>query len=514
MNKKEVDLEDLLLSLSPLERTILPLLHLSSVDKISEQGKLDMISLNRAFQFLGNKNLIKLSKEKRKFVKIDTNGILYLKKGLPERRLLSLLFDIKKIGLGDAKKRSGLSDNEFAIALGVLKEKKFVEVITGSINLKVSKEEATKKFPEEKFLESLPLELEKLNEKEKNIFQKLKTRKDLVRIDEISKISFEITELGKKVIDELPKFKKELIEQLSSDMIKKGTWRGKVFRKYDIKSRAPEIYGGKRHFVNQAIDYARKIWIEMGFKEMTGTLAQVSFWNFDALFTAQDHPVREMHDTFYVQELKGKLPDKKIVKAVKGAHEKGVHGSKGWKYEWKEDEAKKIILRTHTTCLSAKTLAILGKLKDKKNKRGKFFAVGKCFRNETLDWSHGFEFYQTEGIVLDKNANFRHLLGYLQEFYKKMGFNKIRFAPAYFPYTEPSMEITVWHPEKKVWLELGGAGIFRPEVTIPLLGEFIPVLAWGPGFDRAIMDYYQIKDLREMYKNDINQLRKIKFWLK
>jgi len=140
--------------------------------------------------------------------------------------------------------------------------------------------------------------------------------------------------------------------------------------------------------------------------------------------------------------------------------------------------------------------------------------LGKCFRNETVDWSHGFEFNQTEGIVIDKNANFCHLFGYLKQFFKKMGFEKIRMRPAYFPYTEPSVEIDVWNPEKQKWLELGGAGIFRPEVVIPLLGKNIPVLAWGPGFDRILMDYYEIKDLRELYKNDITKLRKMRFWVK
>ncbi|MCK4553276.1 phenylalanine--tRNA ligase subunit alpha, partial [Candidatus Pacearchaeota archaeon] len=236
---------------------------------------------------------------------------------------------------------------------------------------------------------------------------------------------------------------------------------------------------------------------------------QSSFWNFDVLFTAQDHPVREMQDTFFIDK-KLELPDKKLVEAVKKSHEQGVEGSKGWNYSWGEEEAKKSVLRTHTTCLSAQTLA---KLK-KENLPAKFFAIGKCFRNETIDWSHGFEFNQTEGIVVDKNANFRHLLGYLKQFFGKMGFKKVRFRPAYFPYTEPSMEIDVWHPEKKVWLELGGAGIFRPEVTIPLLGEHIPVLAWGPGFDRTLMDYYEIKDLRKLYKNDLTKLRKMKFWMK
>ncbi len=249
----------------------------------------------------------------------------------------------------------------------------------------------------------------------------------------------------------------------------------------------------------------------MGFKEMEGNLLQSSFWNFDALFTAQDHPVREMQDTFFLsKKYERELPDKKIIKAVKESHEKGVDRSKGWQYNWSEKEAKRIILRTHTTCLSSQTLAKL----DKKDIPAKFFAIGKCFRNETVDWSHGFEFNQTEGIVVSPGLNFRHLLGYLKEFFNKMGFEKIRFRPSYFPYTEPSVEIDVWHPEKKIWLELGGAGIFRPEVTIPLLGEKITVLAWGPGFDRMIMDYYEIKDLRETYKNDLTKLRKMKSWMK
>ena len=216
-----------------------------------------------------------------------------------------------------------------------------------------------------------------------------------------------------------------------------------------------------------------------------------------------------MQDTFFLDS-EGKLPDKKLVNNVKKSHESGCYGSKGWQYQWNENEAKKMVLRTHTTCLSAQTLSKINL--DSLPK--KFFALGKCFRNETVDWNHGFEFNQTEGIVVDKNVNFRHLLGYLKEFFEKMGFSKIRFRPAYFPYTEPSVEIDVFHLEKKQWIELGGAGIFRPEVVVPLIGEFIPVLAWGPGFDRILVDYYGIKDLRELYENDLAQLRKIKIWKK
>ena len=122
--------------------------------------------------------------------------------------------------------------------------------------------------------------------------------------------------------------------------------------------------------------------------------------------------------------------------------------------------------------------------------------------------------HQAEGIVIDENANMRHLIGYLKEFFRKMGFDKVRARPAYFPYTEPSMEIDVFHPVHKKWVELGGSGIFRPEVTVPLIGKDIPVLAWGLGVSRIIPDYYGITDIRDLFRNDLKQLREIKAWLK
>jgi phenylalanyl-tRNA synthetase alpha chain len=509
---KEKEIEDVIFKLSPLEREILPFLELRDALKISSQAKLNLTSVKRALSFLENKKLITTSLKKDKVVKLDDNGIIYLKNHLPERRLLNALVKSKPISFKDIQKQANLSKNELTIALGVLKKKALINVTIGKISFKGSKEQASKMMLEEKFLEQLPLKLNNLTQEQKLSFNNLKSRKQIIRIDEVTQLTLDITELGQKILNMLPKIKKlDLIEELTPEIIKKCSWRGKKFRKYDITSKAPDIYGGKRHFTNQAIDYAKCIWLDLGFEEMQGNMIQSAFWNFDALFTAQDHSVREMHDTFYIKNKRADLPDKKLVNAVKKAHEQGIQGSKGWQYSWQENESRKVILRTHTTCLSAKTLA---KLKDSKNKQGKFFALGKCFRNETLDWSHGFEFNQTEGIVIDKQANFRHLLGYLKEFYNKMGLTKIRFAPAYFPYTEPSVEISAWHEKRKVWLELGGAGIFRPEVVIPLLGEYIPVLAWGPGFDRTILDYYDIKDLRELYENDINKLRKIKFWMK
>jgi len=504
-----MDNKKLIESLSPNERKILPHLEENQIDNICKKSNLDKTSVIRALEYLQNKKIIKLFFKKKKIIEIGVNGALYRKKGLPERRLLNFLNEKRILHFKDAQKQVGLSNDEFKASLGVLKKKAMVEIKNNKIILNVNREEISKKSLEELFLEILPIKYDSLSPEQLYSLKSLQNRKDIIQIKEEKIINIEITDLGKKIINSGIK-SQDLIEQITSNMLRKESlWKGKKFRRYDVTSNVPAINGGKRHFVNQSIDYARKIWTEMGFKEMTGNMVQSSFWNFDALFTAQDHPVREMQDTFFIDK-KAELPNKKIVKAVKKCHEKGVAGSKGWRYNWNEEEAKKLVLRTHTTCLSARKLAEL----KKEELPAKFFALGKVFRNETLDWSHGFEFYQTEGIVIDENANFKHLLGYLKQFFGKMGFDKVRFRPAYFPYTEPSVEIDVWHSEKKVWIELAGAGIFRPELTIPLLGKHIPVLAWGLGFDRIITDYYGIKDLRELYKNNLTQLRNIKFWVK
>ncbi len=509
-----MEIENVVASLHPLERRVLPFLgKIDTLKDLIKETKLKEVEITRALQWLENKKIVTLKEDIREIIQLDKNGIEYLKKGLPEKRMLETIKS-REMGLDEARKKSGLNKDEFNVALGVL-QKKAAVFITKRNGLKIKILDNGKKLLEGGFLEGVflergfPLQAGELTPEERFSYRELKKRKNIIKTVIIKSKTARLTELGQEILKK-GIMSGEFIDRLTPEMLKTGQWRRKKFRSYDVAINVPKIFGGKRHFVNQAVDYAKKIWIELGFEEMVGDLVVSGFWNFDALFTAQDHPVREMQDTFYIAK-EGKLPEKKLVNKVKKAHESGVHGSRGWQYSWNEKEAKRLLLRTHTTCLSAQTLYMLSKIKEK---RGKFFAVGRCFRNETVDWSHGFEFNQTEGIVVDKNVNFRHLLGYLKEFFMKMGFEKIRFAPAYFPYTEPSVEISAWNRERGVWLELGGAGIFRPELVVPLIGEFIPVLAWGPGFDRMIMNYYQIKDLRDMYRNDLTKLRKMKFWIK
>jgi len=264
---------------------------------------------------------------------------------------------------------------------------------------------------------------------------------------------------------------------------------------FDINVPGPDASLGKNHPITTITKKIKTIMTELGFEEMQGSIVESSFWNFDALFQPQDHPARELADTFYLDR-KSPLPkDKKLVDRVKKAHEEG------WKYKWDTEEAQKSVLRTHTTCLSARNLAAL---KDKKPR--KFFAIGRVFRNEATDYSHLAEFHQVEGIIAWEGAKFTDLLGTLKLFYSKLGFEKIRFRPSYFPYTEPSLEIEVYFEEKKQWLELGGAGIFRPEVSIPLAGVY-PVLAWGLSLERPLMLALELDDIRTFYKNELDFLK-------
>lgn len=511
-----MELKNLIAKLHPLERKVLTALKketgLSGIIKATGLQEVEVI---RALQWLENKDVLKLESKTEQVIILGNNGQKYLREGLPEKRfLLNLTEQFQDVT--SIIKKAKLGEEEMRACIGLLKQKKAIELRKEKeLQVKIlpeGKKIIKEGIPEENFLhQHFPLNIVNLSADKKPIYEQLMRRADIICSQQQKSITFQLKELGKQLVKQ--DFSGEVINRLTPEMLKTGSWKKKQFRAYDVEINVPAIYGGKKHFVTQAAEYAKNIWIEMGFKEMSGALVQTSFWNFDALFTAQDHPVRELQDTFYLggNAEKGSLPDKQIVQKVKESHETGGKtGSTGWQYPWNPEEAKKNVLRTHTTVLSAQTLAGL----KEKDLPAKFFALGKCFRNEALDWNHLFEFNQTEGIVVDENANFCHLLGYLKEFFKKMGFPQARFRPAYFPYTEPSVEIDVWHSLHKKWMELGGAGMFRPEVVIPLLGKDIPVLAWGPGFDRIILDYYEITDIRDLYKNDLKQLREIKMWMK
>jgi phenylalanyl-tRNA synthetase alpha chain len=284
---------------------------------------------------------------------------------------------------------------------------------------------------------------------------------------------------------------------LTRDQIISGAWKTANLRKYDVTKLPKKAWPGKIHPYQRIIGEMREILLEMGFEELYGGIVQQSFWNFDALFQPQDHPAREMQDTFYLGET---LPLPKGYEKVKAMHISGGDtSSTGWGGSWKEEKAEQCVLRTHTTSLSIQYLA------RHPNPPVKAFAVGRVYRRETIDTTHLAEFEQLEGIVMDENVTFGNLLGILREFYNRMGFESVRFKPSFYPYTEPSLDAEVY-VEGIGWIEMGGAGVFREEVTAPL-GIKYPVLAWGLGVSRIAMLRLGLKDLRLLHKSDVAFLR-------
>jgi len=506
-----MDLKSLIAKLHPLERAVIPILKIETeLAAIMKATGLQEVEVMRALQWLENKEILKIHSQSKRVILLDENGVKYKRKGLPEKKFLAVLTD-SFISLSEIAKKAKLDTEELNACIGLLKRK-------NTIDIKKEKELMVKRGPlgskilkegtlEEKFLtKQFPIDAETIIDVDKLALEELQRRKGFVRIEEQKKVTIELLPLGKQLLKE--KIEQDVVNRLTKEMLKTGSWKQKKFRAYDVEINVPKKYPGRKHFDNEALAYIKRIWLDMGFQEMTGNYVQSAFWDLDALFVPQDHPAREMQDTFYV-EGKAKLP--KIWEKIKEVHENGGDtGSTGWGYKFSKEETEQLLLRTHTTVLSAQTLTTL----KKEDLPAKFFAVGKVFRNEALDWKHLFEFYQVDGIVVDPNANLKNLKGYLTQFYKKMGYPKVRMRPAHFPYTEPSAEVEVLHPIKKQWIELGGAGIFRPEVTKPLLGFECPVAAWGIGIDRSLMDQCAIKDIRELHKNDLKQLREFKMFLK
>lgn len=523
-------------SLHPLERKVLPYLsHYENFLTLVNETGLQEVEVMRALQWLQNKEVIEVKETKKEVVKLERNGALYREQGLPERRFLQVLTPQWK-SISDVLREAGVKEQEKDICLGILRRKSAIELKREGKDLFVKLLEPGLRFLQSKSLEeqflhtSFPRALSTLHPEERFALDELKKRKEIISVEEEKERIITITALGKAMLAH-GLGSSDSIERVTPQILREGSWRKKEFRRYDLQAKVAYVPFGRRHLVPEASAYVKRIWLDMGFVEMEGPLVQTSFWNFDALFTAQDHPVRELQDTYFVQNPShGKLPEEYAVRAeqsteqhttnlheqkqltlhVQKTHEDGWKtGSTGWQYQWNKEEARKNVLRTHTTCLSVRTIAQL----KESELPAKFFAVGRVFRNETLDATHLFEFTQVEGIVIDPHANFRNLIGYLKEFFKKMGFSDARIRPAYFPYTEPSAEVDVYDPKKKKWIELGGAGIFRPEVVTPLLGKFVPVLAWGLGLERILVDYYKITDLREIYKNDLKQLRELRAWM-
>uniref|UniRef100_A0A8C6NJW2 Phenylalanine--tRNA ligase alpha subunit n=1 Tax=Nothobranchius furzeri TaxID=105023 RepID=A0A8C6NJW2_NOTFU len=333
-----------------------------------------------------------------------------------------------------------------------------------------------------------------LEEKEKNELKKRKLLSEVtVKSYWITKDSSFSTTVSKQETE------------LTPEMIATGSWKEKKFKPYNFEAMGVAPDCGHLHPLMKVRTQFRQIFLEMGFTEMpTNNFIESSFWNFDSLFQPQQHPARDQHDTFFLSEpeLAHQFPWD-YLERVKRVHSQGGYGSQGYKYDWKLEEAQKNILRTHTTAVSARMLYKLAQ--QETFSPVKYFSIDRVFRNETLDATHLAEFHQIEGVVADYGMTLGDLMGVLHQFFTKLGITKLRFKPAYNPYTEPSMEVFSYHEGLKRWVEVGNSGVFRPEMLLPMgLPEDVSVIAWGLSLERPTMIKYGINNIRELVGHKVN----------
>lgn len=304
-----------------------------------------------------------------------------------------------------------------------------------------------------------------------------------------------------------PEFSLELKKapaDLTSEMLQSGDWKNTKFKEYNFNALGAPIISGYQHPLLKVRHEFREIFLGMGFEEMpTNNFVESSFWNFDALFQPQQHPARDAHDTFFLSEpAEASYFPQDYLERVKEMHVNGGHDSIGWRYDWKLEETKKNILRTHTTAVSSR---MLYKLAQDGFQPKKYFSIDRVFRNEEPDATHLAEFHQVEGLVADYDLTLGNLMGVIKQFFARLGMTKLRFKPAYNPYTEPSMEIFSYHEGLGKWMEVGNSGMFRPEMLLPMgLPPNVRVLGWGLSLERPTMIKYGVNNIRDLVGSKVS----------
>jgi phenylalanyl-tRNA synthetase alpha chain len=306
------------------------------------------------------------------------------------------------------------------------------------------------------------------------------------------------------------------VSDITREMMLDGSWETATFKQFTLeRAEGREPAGGQLHPLLKVRQEFREIFLELGFQEMDTTAwVESSFWNFDTLFVPQNHPARDAQDTFFVSNPgASEAPDAKYLEDVKRIHEASYCTS------WSEKESARNVLRTHTTGVSSWVLRHLAQSSpmgpDGKRQftPGKYFSIDRVFRNEEMDKTHLCEFHQIEGFIVDRNLSLANMMHTLHQFFKRIGIEKLRFKPAFNPYTEPSMEIFGYHAGMKKWMEVGNSGMFRPEMLQPMgFDKDVTAIAWGLSLERPTMIKYGINNIHELFghKVDLKFIRRSK----
>jgi phenylalanyl-tRNA synthetase alpha chain len=480
----------------------------ASVEQLMAESGLSDAAVMRAALALQERKFLKIHEEKQTVVKLNEEGKFHAKRGLPERHLINALEELgKKAPIEKVVEKAGLEKHFVPIALGWVQKKGWAKLDTKTNTLQMM--EKPEEGEDERLLKLLSKKgqsaVKDLSPELQKTVQILKRRK-LLETEEKAKRIIELEEAGWEAVKKGIKVAAE-ITQLTPELIISGKWRKIKLQKYNIEAPVAKTWPGKKHPYLQFLDEVKEKLVTLGFKEMSGPTVETSFFNFDALYTPQDHPAREIFGIYFVKSPKyGSInAGKHVLENVKRTHENGWKtGSTGWRYRYSLKESRRLILRGHGTCLSARTL-----LSKDLEIPGRYFSIVRCYRPEVVDKTHLTEFNQVEGIVVDKDLTLRDLLGVLEKFAIEIaGADEVKFKPDYFPFTEPSVELSAYK-KGYGWIEFGGSGIFRPEVTLPL-GVDVPVIAWGLGIDRLFMMKAGIDDIRQIFTYDLDWIRRKK----
>jgi len=470
-------------------------------------GLSELVEVMNAASWLASKGLVRIGERIDRFLAAGPEAMDAAERGLPERRALTALAGTGMMTVADLGAAAGMGKNEVGVAMGLLRKRGWAEVRRAGdeVVLELTPEgdaaASAGPGPDELLVKDIVVAGDRglpLDGVDDRAYAPIKGRKAIVKVREEVRRTLHLTAQGREVLA-LGLVVREEVAQLTPQMLKTGRWRELELRPYDVGAYAPSVSGGRPHPVREVLERVRSVFKQMGFTEISGDFVESAFWDMDVLFTPQDHPARELQDTLYLSEPASLDVEAGLMDQVRHIHlDGGGTGSRGWGGSYSEDEARRALLRTHTTVLTIRHL------RDHPDPPVKVFSLGRCFRREAIDYSHLPEFHQIEGIVMEEGASFAMLVGVMREFYTRLGFEDIRVRPGYFPYTEPSMEVEVLFRGK--WLEMGGSGVFRPEVTAPF-GVKHPVLAWGQGLERIAMVMYGLDDIRQLYETDLGWLR-------
>lgn len=491
-----------------LEKRIVPV----GVNELAEEVNVAVHDIMRDLAELEMKEVVKLHRSTKYFIRLSELGVNYLSDGLPEQKMFLSLLDlnsrgVKRLSVEELLKTTNLSRDEFSAVLGILRRYNVISVSRNQVELLLDDDKVAmfNSYLNEltsllmRFKEGLSVDV--ISEELLSI-----RRRGFIDINEVKELKVELTNAAINALSNNLIVTKEVITALTSDLISSYGWMDVEFKEFDLSIDVPLVYPSRKHPYTEFLNYVREVVVSMGFEEMKGPHIEFEFWNFDVLYLPQYHPARSVNDVYFITHTIKSAPKaiNEILDSVKNIHERGdLAKSIGWGYRWDPKKALRLILRTHTTSVSMRTIYERGE--------GEYrcFSLDRVFRPDTPDPTHLMEFHQLEGIIVGKNVAFKHLLGFFKEFSKRLGLGDVLFRPAYFPFTEPSVEGYVKHP-RLGWIEVFPGGMFRPEVLKPLKVVNCNVAAWGIGIDRIAMMVLNIDDIRDLYTNSLEVIKKLR----